>query len=270
MARTDITSPLDPFEGRVGGDEEPEHGQDNLSDATQERNRGRQVTVPVSPLGGDGLPKASNPQDVVYCEFPTARECTLMLQASGSGARILIRTSIGGSAKFSRSFTLPMGIPRSVRLFGTSIEVQVSGYANTTPVTVSGAIVEGSVDALGELWSTFVPNGAASGTNGLVATGSGIVLKSHGFLDGSPVADTNYYLQFYDTLSLPISGGASVPLFVIGPLVGGQPSSFAWDDTVRPDVLFNTGLLWALSTTPDGYTNPSDGARASVTVSFGN
>jgi hypothetical protein len=272
MGDTAGAAALDAEQAALAQAQDPSAGSDAL-----EQNLGNTVAVATAlPIG-----TLTSPQSLCYATFDKAQACTLMLQADGPGTVITVRTSIAGRATFVRQFPISKtGHPRTVRLFGRMIDVTVQALFNAATVDVTGALITDQTDALGELWPTWVP-GAGAGTPGLTAsallvptnavgttpTQAGVLLGAQGSLQGNPTANASYWVMFFDSTSAPLAGAA--PLVAIGPLVGGQPSSYSFDRSVRPDIDFTVGLWVALSSTGDTYTPITDGALVRADIDWG-
>jgi hypothetical protein len=245
-----------------------------------EQNLGNTVLVPVPGPGSDGFTLV-RPQALVYATFRKSQRATLMVQASLVGTFMRITTLVAGRARFCRSFPLPATtVPRFLQLYGRTIDVEVAAVNNAATVTVIGALIPEQIDAFDQLWPTWVP--ATQATGGVVAkksllvptnaaagsTQGGYLLGAQGFLTpGSGTANAAYFLMFFDTLTGPPNG--TQPLLALGPLVGGQPSPFAFDRSARPDITFQQGLWYALSSTPDVYTDIADSATVRVDFDWG-
>jgi hypothetical protein len=245
-----------------------------------EQNLGNTVTVPLPPLGSDGF-TLQNWQALVFATFRKSQHATLMVQADGLGTFLSITTRVAGRAQFTRQFPLPVTtVPRFLQLFGKMIDIEVAGVTNAAPVHVTAALITEQIDAFDQLWPTWVP--ATQATGGVVAkksrlvptnmaagsTQGGYLLGAQGFLTpGTGTVNASYFLMFFDALNGPANG--TQPLVAIGPLVGGQPSPFAFDRSQRPDVTFQQGLWYALSSTPDVYTDIADSATVRVDFDWG-
>jgi hypothetical protein len=261
---------------------------EGTEDAPRDVNLGRTITLnPPTVASGSYANPVGGPADLVWCTFKGPRHATVILQTTtpqtgpGVGVYVTITTSIGGSARFVRQFFLPPGPAKYVQVFGSLIQVSalLSGPVGSTPVTqVSGAIVSENVDPLGSLatqWQASATGIASAAWITLAAqngiTQQGFFLGCSGFLmPGTGTAGTNYYWMVFD---VNLSGGGLAngdkPLLALGPLVGGQASSFSFDRSLRPSVPFTQSLQWALSTTADVYTAVTDGAKARTDADYG-
>jgi hypothetical protein len=205
--------------------------------------------------------------DIVWASFKRPRNVTLILQATGPGVQIDIETSLGGSAHFNKTFVLPAGAARVVRVFGRTLYCRAAMLNhNFAPVTVAGAICPFDIDPLGELWCTWVPSPINEGNGTLnffqqIADGPCYFLGCQGYL--IPGEDsTPYYVQIYDLSAddIATAGGipaGSVPLVSLGPLKLG--STFSFDRSLRADIQCFRGCAWGLSSDPSVYAGPPGG-----------
>jgi hypothetical protein len=257
-------------------------------DASESLPQNMGNTVNVAPFS---LENANPISDLVYATFPEARTVTLMLQANPlpdgtapiqGGVYVTVRATVAGRATFTRSFPLAItGRPKTVRLFARTVDVTVFADQNTEPLVVTGAIVDDQTDALGELWATWVP-AAGYGADGITASGllvptgglitqpgtqAGTLLSAQGSLQGGPTSGQKYWVMFFDSNVTPVED--TPPLVAIGPLVGGDPSSYSFDISLRPSIDFSVGLWVALSTTGDLLTTTTDEALVRADVAWG-
>lgn len=97
------------------------------------------------------------------------------------------------------------------------------------------------------------PSGASSRISFPLAT-SGIIKASAGFLrqiQGRSMANANRWLMYFDAVAVP--GNGATPVWPSIPLLSTLPSGFPFGFMYQ-EMPFATGIVWAVSTTPETLT----------------
>jgi hypothetical protein len=199
--------------------------------------------------------------DIIGARFNRPRRVTATFQADGTLAFAVVQTNIG-AAQFTRVFPMPVNMPRSIQVYGSSVNIGAyagnSSLVQPTCKNATAAISPEGVDPLGDLFPQWVPqNGNALAFN-IGPAGAGVLLGASGWLDTLGTGDTANWVLGFDSTTAPVSG-TTAPLVSFGPLTAVN-MPFSFDRSLRPSVYFATGLYWAISKTGGLFTTTGGGA----------
>ena len=221
---------------------------ESVLDTSSDWQLARDVLVPPCPpglaAGAVGAPIAG-----VWVPRRPSR-VTLTMSADAPGVQATI-TSLIGSTKITKGpLPLTVGVPRSVRLFGKFLQVDLRSTATGGSINAHCALTPDDVNPLGELWTVWSPTAQPLGASGVISTSPGTFLTSQGTCIALGGADAAYYLMFFDATAVPAPG--TQPLIAIGPLIVG--TQFSYSEDLRPKIEYSNGLCWGVSTTDDTAT----------------
>ena len=174
----------------------------------------------------------------------------------------------GGEAPFTRSFVRKTAVIYRAVVSSRRLTVDLTWLgtpAAGTPVTVSVAAFLGAIPSsafYGAQWVTDITGAGQIASFGQLATGAGLVTAFNATIKAMPGGVGTVWLLLFDQANnakpaantAPIAGGCSPGMTMAGS--GGQLEDESGNE---PGVEFQNGLVYALSSTPDVYTDPGGG-----------
>ncbi len=196
---------------------------------------------------------------------PTLR--TLAMQVTGAQVDIT-HTDWIDDAQFTRTYSLYAGQPiRRVRCQSNLTSWVAKLHSGSTAAQVNVAALEGHSDVFGDYYATTGAIAATRSANQV--NGAGVLLSAS---ITAKALTTSCYPMFLDlaSSSAPVSG-TTVPIAgSVGAILASAGVQDTWvDQLMSASIVYVNGLWFALSTTPDVWTDPGTGNTAVGSYTIG-